>query len=189
MKFVILILGCAFLLLASRDLDSQERSAKSYFAEFNIEALSEKSAPAFHLRTVAGDTVSLEKLKGRIMILHFWATWCKPCRHEMPALESLFKESRELPIAILGISIDEKQDSLKIAPALIEIGITFPNALAFSGMVSKAYWTWGIPVTYIIDPNGHFVGRLRGSRDWASPQMLAFLQQLIKEYRLEMIKK
>ncbi|HEX9653333.1 MAG TPA: TlpA disulfide reductase family protein [bacterium] len=181
MKFVILISGCAFLLLAA-NLNTQERPAKSYFIELNVETLSEKSAPEFHLRTVAGDTVSLAKMKGQIVILHFWATWCKPCRHEMPALEQLFRESRLLPVSILGISIDDKKDSLKIPPALKQMEVTFPITAAFSGTVPKAYWNWGIPVTYIIDQNGKFIGRLRGSRDWGSPPMLAFLRQLVKEY-------
>lgn len=181
MRNLILIGACGFILTSVR-VGAQEKSLKSYFAEFNVEVLSEKSAPEFHLRTVAGDTVSLATMKGQIVILHFWATWCKPCRHEMPLLEKLFKESHEMTVSILGIFIDDKKDSLKILPALKEMGITFPNAPAFSGEISKAYWTWGIPVTYIIDPQGQFIGRLRSGRDWASPEMKTFLRQLAKAH-------
>jgi hypothetical protein len=108
----------------------------------------------------------------------------------MPALEKLFSEtdplrgneSRTLPISVMGISIDDRKDSLKIEQALKEMSVTFPNAPAFCGDISKAYWTWGIPVTYIIDPQGQFIGRLRGGRDWASPEMITFLKKLVTEY-------
>jgi thiol-disulfide isomerase/thioredoxin len=164
---------------------TQERPAKSYFRELGVEVLSEDSAPGFQLQTLGGDTLSLKEFGGRILILHFWATWCKPCREEMPQIEKLYQQTKNWPLAISGISIDKKADSLKIAPALREMQITFPNAPAFSGNIPNAYWTWGIPVSYLVNPKGRFIGRLRGSRHWNSNEMQRFLRQLIKENGLE----
>lgn len=158
---------------------AQNKQLKPYFSALNIEYLSNQKAPKFELVTQDGDTVSIEKLQGRLAILHFWATWCKPCKQEMPELEQFSDRIKELNVSLLGISIDKSMDSLKIAEAVEEMGVTFPIAPAYSGKIKDAYWTWGIPVTYFIDPKGKIIGRMRGSGKWLNAKMFEFFKLLM----------
>lgn len=148
--------------------------------QLGVEKLSDEMPPPFRLVTLAGDTLSPDRFRGQIVLLHFWATWCKPCRTEMPALEALHQKVRaqHLPVVIVGISIDRSKNADKIPPALREMGITFPIAAAFSGSIPDAYWTWGIPVTYIITPSGKLLGRIMGTRDWNNPAVIKLLNAL-----------
>jgi peroxiredoxin len=167
------------LLAWSVRIGAQPKHLKSYFRELNIESLSGE-APHFGLVTLSGDTISLERFKGSLLILHVWATWCQPCRKELPALEKLHLQVKNLPVSVLGISIDQPKDSLQISLAVKAMKLTFPNAAAFSGTISADYWTWGIPVTYLIDENSRFLGRVRGAGKWGDSKMIELLQLLCK---------
>ncbi|MFQ5629983.1 MAG: TlpA disulfide reductase family protein [bacterium] len=162
--------------LSYGDACGQEKTLKSFFSELGIESLANAKAPAFELVTLNRESISLKQYKDRLLILHFWATWCKPCRTEMPELDNLSKKLAGQPIAVLGISIDKKSDGPKISDAIKSMGIHFPIAAAYSGKISDAYWTWGVPVTYLINSDGKILGRLRGPRKWTDSRMLAFLQ-------------
>jgi len=164
-------------------LTGEVQSLQVLQKQFGIEKLSDETPPPFRLVTLKGDTISIDRFLGKIVVLHFWATWCKPCRTEMPALEALYNkvEEQHLPVVIVGISIDRPKDADKIPRALQEMGITFPIAPAFSGTIPGAYWTWGIPVTYIISPSGKLVGRIMGTRDWNAPNAIKLLNALKKQ--------
>ncbi len=148
--------------------------------QLGVEKLSDEEPPPFRLATLDGDTISPARLRGWVVLLHFWATWCKPCRTEMPALEALHQKMKgeHFPGVIVGISIDRHKDADKIPPALREMGITFPIATAFSGSIPDAYWTWGIPVTYILTPSGKLLGRIMGTHDWDAPGIIKLLNAL-----------
>ena len=174
--------GIIFLIVpiaGNGTLGAQPKHLNSYFKKLNIESLSGE-APHFELITLSGDTISLERYKGELLILHVWATWCQPCRQELPALEGLQSQIKNLPVSVLGISIDQQRDSLKISLAVREMKLTFPNAAAFSGTISTDYWAWGIPVTCLIDENSRFIGRVRGAGKWGDSKMIEFLQSLCK---------
>ncbi len=165
---------------AADTLTGEVQSLQVLQKQFGIENLSDDTPPPFRLVTLNGDTISPKGLRGKVVVLHFWATWCKPCRTEMPALEALYNKVKEqhLPVVFVGISIDRPKDADKIPHALQKMGITFPIAPAFSGTIPGDYWTWGIPVTYIISPSGKLVGRIMGTRDWNDPTAIKLLNAL-----------
>ncbi len=144
--------------------------------ELGIEKISDKT-PDFQLISFAGDSISLKNYRGKFLILHFWATWCKPCRKEMP---ELIKFSHTLPrksIRILAFSIDKAGKREEAKRMVHDWQLPFPAAMVTSGKISDAYWTWGIPVTYFIDPDGKMVGRILGSAKWKDPRMETFIEK------------
>lgn len=149
------------------------------FSRLGIEDMGEAAAPPFQLITLKGDTLSPTSFDGRLLILHFWATWCVPCRTEMPELQELSEIMSGLPIVVAGIAIDEEATRDQIPGALQQMEITFPIAEAAAGEISKDYWTWGIPVTYLINNKGRLLGRIRGTAKWTNADMLDLLNALI----------
>jgi peroxiredoxin len=108
-------------------------------------------APDFELKTLAGDTVKLSDLKGKKVMLNFWATWCPPCKAEMPAMEEFHKEAGE-DIVILAVNIDPHLD---VKAFVDENKITFPIPLDEEDTVNETYQVLSIPTTYFIDTKGN----------------------------------
>lgn len=133
-----------------------------------------KSVPAadFSLPDLAGRTIKLSDFKGKVVFLNFFATWCPPCRAEMPSIQALFKKIRALPTGqgnkfeILTISID--QTGAAAVKAFVEKGgYTFKVLLDPGGRVASQYGVVNIPATFIINTKGWIVDRIIGSTDWA----------------------
>jgi thiol-disulfide isomerase/thioredoxin len=144
------------------------------FAAQNLQRLDE-TAPDFLLRDASGGQLRLSELRGRPVILHFWATWCGPCRHELPALDALARTLADRDVAFLAVAIDSDTEAARIRRYAQDLGVTCPVYLASEGAVTDRYWSWGIPVTYLIDRDGQLVGRALGERDWTSVAMQAVL--------------
>ena len=139
-----------------------------------------QEAPDFSL--IAGNqTIGLKDYTGRVVILHFWATWCKPCKEEFPAFEKLYQEIKARDIVFIPISIDAKATQDVIDTFAKGHGTSFPVYLARSGNVTDKYWTWGVPVTYFIDKKGWIVGRAVGPRKWDSPEIMKLIQSLLAD--------
>ena len=105
----------------------------------------------FTLTTLAGETVSLHELRGRWVILNFWATWCLPCREEMPFLQQL-ADSYAADVVVLGVNM--REDASTVAPFVEQFGITFPILMYPDDAMLLAYGTRGLPLTYVIRPDG-----------------------------------
>ena len=112
-------------------------------------------APAFSLARLDGDgTVSLASLRGKTVILNFWASWCPPCRAEMPAIEKVYRSHKDLGLEVLGVNTTN-QDSQTAAAAFVqEVGVTFPILFDRSGAVSAGYTLQGLPTSFFIDCKG-----------------------------------
>ena len=118
-------------------------------------------APDFTVLTSEGDTVSLHALEGKVKLLDFWASWCAPCRAEMPNVRKVYKKYSEAGLAILGVSIDQKaEDWLR---ALDEEKLPWPNAIDQQGVIANRYLVRAIPHTVLLDGNNVIVAKnLRG---------------------------
>lgn len=108
------------------------------------------AAPAFTLKDLNGKEVGLEDFKGKKVMLNFWATWCPPCKAEMPAMQKLY-ETKSNEIEILAINLDPQN---KVADFVSENGLSFPILLDQSGGTQQSYSILSIPTTFIIDENG-----------------------------------
>lgn len=111
-------------------------------------------APDFTLDTLAGDRVTLSELRGKIVVVNFWTTWCPPCREETPALEASYKAYKDSGVIILGLNLTD-QDSLKEVEAFAkEFGLTYPILLDRDGSVGLTYQLNGLPTTFFINREG-----------------------------------
>ncbi|MCD6290472.1 MAG: TlpA family protein disulfide reductase [Anaerolineae bacterium] len=109
-------------------------------------------APDFTLSRLDGQPVSLSELRGQAVVLNFWATWCPPCRAEMPALERVYQAHREDGVVVLGVN--QGETGAAVNPFLKEFGISFPVLLDAQGNVGRLYRVQALPTTYFIDRQG-----------------------------------
>lgn len=109
-------------------------------------------APAFELASLSGEAVSLDAHAGKVRLVNFWASWCEPCRHELPALNALREEYKEQGFEIIGISVDSEADNAK---AFIEQRpVSYPVALDQDFKTAKQYAAQAMPMSYIVDRDG-----------------------------------
>ncbi|MEB3102427.1 peroxiredoxin family protein [Ferviditalea candida] len=121
-------------------------------------------APNFKLSKLDGEAVSLSDLKGKKVILNFWATWCPPCQMEMPHMEKIYKEYEKQGVVVLGVNLTfTEQDPAKVPVFVQDYGLSFPIALDKKGEVSDLYAVVGYPTTYIIDSRGVISKRYQGA--------------------------
>ncbi len=139
----------------------------------------DEAAPDFTLRNASGKDLHLADLRGHPVILHFWAMWCEPCRDELPALEAVARGRADTGVELVAVAIDDAVDVARIRQYAQDLGLTIAVYLAREGNISERYWSWGIPVTYLIDPAGLLVARALGPRDWDSASMHTLITQFV----------
>jgi len=138
-----------------------------------------EEAEDFTLKTLKGGTVSLKDYRGRLIFLNFWATWCGPCRAEMPSMQRLWEEFKEEDFVILAINIQE--ESKLVSSFMNERGLSFPVLLDEKGKVARSYGIRGIPTTFFLNPEGEIIGKAVGARDWASKESFQLIEELLFE--------
>jgi thiol-disulfide isomerase/thioredoxin len=135
-------------------------------------------APDFTLSGLDGKPLTLSSLKGKAVLLNFWATWCPPCREEMPSLEKLFHTFAGNPnFVILAVSSRETADTVK--EFLAKTPYSFRVLLDTTGEAGSDYSVRAIPTTYLIDAQGQVVAGKVGAQDWTQPAIVAGLRQLL----------
>ena len=174
-----------FLLLSSAEAFFHRKKAapaipSDYFKKLGI-ARPEKKIPApdFTLEALSGKPWSLKRARGKVIFLNFWATWCVPCRQEMPTMEKLHREFKEHGLEVVAVNI--KESKKEVREFFDELGLTFTALLDTDGTVSQEYGAWSIPMTYIINQKGEFVGKVMGYRKWDSSQAHALFRDLLAE--------
>lgn len=132
--------------------------------------LAGSSAPDFTLKDMDGKEYTLSSLRGKVVFVNFWATWCKSCKDEMPSMQTLFTylKERNMPFEILAISMDRVTTQEEIGPFARSLGLTFPILLDPWGKTDGKYKLTGVPETYIIDKEGMVAEKIIGPRDWTT---------------------
>lgn len=136
------------------------------------------ATPALDVLDMAGRRVSLADFKGRVLVLNFWASWCEPCRAEMPTLQQLPLVLGEDRVAVLGVNF--KEGPRRIAQFTQAAGVTLPVALDPQGEVARAWGVKVFPTTLLIDPSGRARQRIRGEVDWSSHLALGWIEALLR---------
>ncbi len=126
-----------------------------------------KPAEDFTVPTTRGRTFRLSEQRGKIVFINFWATWCPPCREEMPALERLYERTKHTGVEMLAISVDA--DPASITPFLGEQPFTFTVGLDPKMSVANTYGVRGLPASFIVDREGNLAAIAFGPRAWDSP--------------------
>lgn len=119
-----------------------------------------RPAPAFSAAALDGGTVSLADYGGKVVVLNFWATWCEPCKRELPALEQAHQTYGEQGLAIIGVNLTDDElaqggDQAKIDAFLGQYGVTYPMALDLTGEITDAYRVFPLPTSFFIDQQGN----------------------------------
>lgn len=135
-------------------------------------------APRFTLKNLQDHPHSLEDYKGQVVILNFWATWCAPCRVEMPSFETLYRRYRDDGLVILAVSIDKIRLE-GVREFADQYQLSFPILLDTEGEVEKLYPSFTIPATFIIDKSGHVVTQVDGAKNWESQQTFDAVEYLL----------
>ena len=136
-------------------------------------------APDFTLKSNSGKNLKLSELRGQVVLINFWASWCGPCRQEMPALDELHRRYAALGFTVLGVNVEE--DSSKAQILLKDVPVTFPVLFDTRNTVSKQYNVKAMPTTVIVDRNGNMRYLHKGYQPGYEQQYAEQVRALIRE--------
>lgn len=134
-------------------------------------------APDFTLPDASGKKLRFKGFRGKVVFLNFFATWCEPCRVEMPAMERLSQIYRDKGLVVLAVALHESQKSVRAF--MQELKLTFPAVVDADGAVGYMYGVRPIPATYLVARNGQILWRAFGARDWDSPETHAYFDRML----------
>ena len=133
-------------------------------------------ASDFTLIDMEGKRHRLSDYRGKVVIVNFWATWCPPCRFELPSMEKAYHILKQQDVVMLAITVGEDSDTIFNFTA--DYPVTFPLLLDKSAEVINKYPVIGLPTSYIINPQGKIVYRIIGTREWTDPDLLNKITRL-----------
>jgi peroxiredoxin len=151
------------------------------FAKAGIQSIKTvKSAPNFRLEMINRRKVELKEFKGKVIFLNFWATWCGPCKEELPSMEALYQQYKEKDFIMIAISVD--YEGVRPVKEFIEKQrYTFTVLLDPNCETLDLFEVKAIPTTFIIDKKGRMIGRVVGPKDWKKPEVISLFEKLVSE--------
>ena len=168
--FVILLVAVPLMLLLLKEKDTK----------FVTPLQLGQPAPDFTFPDLDGKEVSLSDFQGKVVFVNIWATWCPPCREEMPSMQKLYERFEGQDFEILAVSIDADGREA-VAPFMQQMNLTFPTLLDPNEKIRSLYGITGVPESFIIDKNGILVERVIGPLDWATPKVFSFFENLLQK--------
>jgi peroxiredoxin len=132
----------------------------------------------FTLPDLPGHTVQLATLRGKVVFVNVWATWCPPCVEEMPTIQQLYERLHSRGLEILAVSLDALGAQV-VVPFMQSRRLSFPTLLDTKNLVQRLYRTTGVPESFIVDKRGILVEKVVGPRDWVQPQLLTQFERLL----------
>jgi cytochrome c-type biogenesis protein len=150
------------------------------FEGTGIQIASEGIEPIdFTLPLPDGTNITLSQFNGKFLFLNFWATWCGPCRSEMPSMEAVYQRLKDRGFEVLAVNLGDSRDD--VSAFMKEYKLSFPSVLDEKSVTGYQYSVRAIPTTYIIDRRGLIIARLVGSIDWNTPRIIAALEVVLRE--------
>jgi thiol-disulfide isomerase/thioredoxin len=169
-----LFIFCLLLLPSAVSLaDDKNNKIKPPFGILNVDT---GPAANFTLKDLDGETFELASTKGHWVFLHFWASWCGPCRKEMPSIQKLANALEDEDFQIVMINTAEDADT--IFTFLAEINVDLDSLMDTDGQVTESWQPRGLPATFLINPEGKVRFQAIGGREWNQPEYVNFLMQL-----------
>jgi len=178
MRLIIFTLLAAALVVAN-GCKKEDKAAKPE-AKAVAGAVEGAAAPDFTVKDLAGQEVKLSALKGKVVLVNFWATWCPPCKEEIPSMIKLNQSMSGKQFQMMAISIDEGGKEA-VESYFKQSKLTLPAFLDTENEVARSYGTTGVPETFIVDKAGIIQKKVVGGMDWSSPEVVAYLDELLKK--------
>ena len=177
----ILVCSLSIIISFSSFSFSSEITRDNLFLKAGIQAIKGgRKAPNFRLEDLRGKKVELKHFRGKLVLLNFWATWCGPCKEEMPSMEALYNQFKEKDFVFLAISVD--YGGVKSVNEFIEKQrYTFPVLIDPKCETLDLFGIKGIPTTLLIDKKGLMVGKTIGPKDWKKPEVISILNLLLEK--------
>lgn len=135
-------------------------------------------APDFELVSVDGSELKLSDFKGKLILLHFWAPWCGPCKEEMPSLEELYQEYKEKGLEVVAVAIGTWWVERK------DWNVNFTLLVDPGREAAKKYFVSFIPVTVLISPKGKIIRKFFGAQNWKNPELIKIIEKNLPEENL-----
>jgi thiol-disulfide isomerase/thioredoxin len=136
-------------------------------------------APGFTLEDMDGEPHSLADYRGQVVLINFWATWCPPCRKEMPSLEALYQELKGEGFTVLALNQWESEELVFPFLGQLDVYPTFPILFDPESEIAEAYGVKGLPASFVVDPEGRVVYRALGGREFDHPEIMSTLRGLM----------
>ena len=146
----------------------------------SLTKLTPKPAPALKLSDMRGAAHDLSQLKGRVVLINFWATWCPPCRREMPSMERLTQQLKGEDFSVLAVNVGESVNDIELFTSQLDADLSFPILLDRSSQSMQSWKISGLPTTYLVDKKGRVVAGAIGGREFDHPDMVRAIRALLK---------
>jgi peroxiredoxin len=124
-------------------------------------------------------TWRLSELRGKVVLVNFWATWCPPCRRELPSMERLWRQFRDAGLVVLGVNVGESSDVVYAFSNGLDEPLTFPLLLDEDSSVARSWPVKGLPTSYLVDKRGRIAFGVIGGREFDSPAVVQQVRQLL----------
>jgi len=144
---------------------------------WEIDGLLHKDAPAFQVTDLSGKEISNKTLRGEVVLLNFWATWCGPCREEMPDLRKLQRRFKDDGLQVVGIAVDSSK--AMVERFLVMMPVAFPVAVDSAAKIADSYKVYTYPTTFLLDRHGVIQAFYLGSRQWDEPAFVEKIKTLL----------
>jgi peroxiredoxin len=171
---IVLVASVLLIVFLKQERGSIIKTAKMIQPGFKV--------PNFTFPDLNGKEVSLSDQRGKVLLVNVWATWCPPCRREMPSMQRLYKKFKGKNFEILAVSIDS-EGRKAVEPFMRKMNLTFPALLDPGETIRSLYGITGVPESFIIDQQGILVEKIIGPINWATPEVFQFIQDLILKTR------
>jgi thiol-disulfide isomerase/thioredoxin len=177
---IVFIIACAMTVGAFGQNRKTSDAVIKAFEGTGIQVVSEGIDPIdFSLPLLDGTKINLSQYKGKVVFLNFWATWCGPCRSEMPSMEAVYQRLKNKGFEILAVNLGDSRG--KVSEFMQEYKLNFPAVLDEKSVTGSQYSVRAIPTTYIIDRRGLIIARLVGSINWNTPKIIAAIEAVLQE--------
>ncbi|MDR2210945.1 MAG: TlpA family protein disulfide reductase [Spirochaetaceae bacterium] len=159
--------------------EEPDRRVTRAFGDAGLPVLKQRiDSPDFSASLMDNSPLSLADFQGKVVFLNFWATWCGPCRAEMPSMEALYQHFKEAGFEMVAVNYRENRKTVNAFTE--QFNLTFPISLDPSGRINGLYGVEAFPTTYIIDREGKIVTRVVGSLNWNTPELFAAFEALLE---------
>ena len=167
---ILLVLGLSGANVLAADLPPLSHS---------LTKLAPKAAPVLKLKGLDGTPHDLAQLRGRVVLVNFWATWCPPCRREMPSMERLSQTLKGEAFSVLAVDVGEDADTIDAFTSQFDAMPTFPILLDTRSRTRQAWKVAGLPTTFLVDRQGRIVASAIGGREFDHPEIVKAIRELL----------